>query len=123
MNIEDFEHSSLQTWPTPIVVGDPGHATQPGKKYDLKGRGAGTLMKPHQDVIGKLPGGQTPYPNYNVRMAAMPMHEDYLRIDPKLAAKPLTPEAAKAAQPPGTVAVGKNKDASPGRYRFRPWHG
>ena len=114
MNIEDFEHSSLQTWPTPIVVGDPGHATQPGKKYDLKGRGAGTLMKPHQDVIGKLPGGQTPYPNYNVRMAAMPMHEDYLRIDPKLAAKPLTPEAAKAAQPPGTVAVGKNKDASPG---------
>ena len=38
MNIEDFEHSSLQTWPTPIVVGEPGHVTHPGKKYDLKGQ-------------------------------------------------------------------------------------
>jgi hypothetical protein len=32
MGIENFAHEALQTWPTPIVIGKPGHEEYPGKK-------------------------------------------------------------------------------------------
>lgn len=93
LRIENFHHDALQTWPTPIVIGKPGGEEHPGVKYDLQGPSAGELLKPYQDKIGHTPFGQTPYPNYNMRVAAMPMHEDYMRIDPKLAQQSLNGKA------------------------------
>jgi hypothetical protein len=110
MGIENFAHDALQTWPTPIVIGKPGHEEYPGKKYDLQGPAAGELIKPHQDVVGQAPAGQTPYPNYNLRMAAMPMHEDYMRIDPKLAQKTLDRSVPSAPPPKGTSSMGDKPD-------------
>ena len=81
--MKDFEHSSLQTWPAPIVVGEPEYVTRLARNTASRTK----QLVPVEPIrmLGKLPGGQTPYPNYNVRMAAMPMHEDYLRISPELA--------------------------------------
>ena len=110
LGIENFAHDALQTWPTPIVIGKPGHEEYPGKKYDLQGPAAGELIKPHQDVVGQAPAGQTPYPNYNLRMAAMPMHEDYMRIDPKLAQKTLDQSVPSAPPPKGTSSMGDKPD-------------
>eukprot|EP00943_MAST-04B_sp_MAST-4B-sp1_P006552 g6552.t1 len=98
LKIENFHHDALQTWPTPIVTGKPGQVQHPGAKYDVQGPSAGELLKPYQDKVGHTPFGQTPYPNYNMRVAAMPMHEDYLRINPKLAQQSLDGKAQRTPQ-------------------------
>ena len=48
MKIENWDMPALQTWPTPIVTGEPGKEQEPGKKYDLKGPESPSLFKPHE---------------------------------------------------------------------------
>ena len=111
MKIENWDMPALQTWPTPIVTGEPGKEQEPGKKYDLKGPESPSLFKPHESQPGTPSASQMPYPTFNVRTAAMPIKEDYLKIAPELT-KGSAGEKGRAGEQAGTAA-GQTASAPP----------